>query len=406
MTRTLFANGTIYDGTRAEPTAGDLVVEDGRIVEVGPGLDGDVIVDCSGRWISPGFFDSHVHVVFSGVDYIQMVASPFSLAFYLAAKNLSRTLDIGVTSIRDAGGADLGIKAAIEQGLIRGPRMQISLVMISQTGGHGDSWLPSGVEVPLLPPHPGRPDPIVDGAEEVRKKVRELIRDGADVIKCATSGGVMSPGTNPRLGHFRDDEIAMMVNEAAAAGLSVMAHAQATEGIKTAIRNGVRSIEHGIFLDDEAIEMMIEHGTWLVPTLHAPRAVVAQADAGASIPESSIRKAREVIDTHDDSVRRAHEAGVKIAMGTDCGVGAHGTNLDELRFMNEVGMTPIEVLHATTGSAADLFGVAEDRGRLAPGQRADLVILEGDPADMSDVAAQVREVYLDGALMAPTGTPT
>src|SRR5262249_23760334 len=157
-----------------------------------------------------------------------------------------------------------------------------------------------GWEVPLQGPHPGRPSGIADGPDEIRRKVRELIRAGADVIKVATSGGVLSPRTDPRHGHLRDAELAVLVEEARAAGLFVMAHAQATEGVRAAVRAGVRSIEHGIYLDDEAIGMMLDAGTWLVPTLVAPRGVQRAADAGLPIPDNMLAKARMVIDQHTD----------------------------------------------------------------------------------------------------------
>ncbi len=396
MTRTLFTGGVVYDGTSSLPAEGDVVVEDGRIVDVGPGLDGDVSVDCSGGYLSPGFMDCHVHVTLDNPSRMRIVETPFSLQFFSAAANLKKTLDIGITSVRDAGGADLGIKEAVDRGMIPGPRMQISLIMLSQTGGHGDDWAICGGDVPFFLPHPGRPSGVVDGPEEVRRRVREIIRAGADVIKVATTGGVLSPRDDPRHAHFRDAEIAVMTEEATAAGIHVMAHAQGAGGIKAALRNGVRSIEHGIFLDDEAIEMMLHAGAWLVPTLHAPRAVIAAADAGLPIPESSVAKARSTTEAHVDSVRRAHEAGVRIAMGTDCGVGAHGTNLEELELMTEAGMTGLEALHATTSSAAGLMDVAADRGTIRPGQRADLVLVEGDPADVTRLGDRVRAVFLDG----------
>ncbi len=396
MTRTIFTGGTVYDGTTGRPAEGDVVVEDGRIVDVGPGLDGDVSVDCSGGFVSPGFMDCHVHVTLDNPVQMQIIETPFSLQFFQAAANLKKTLEIGITSIRDAGGADLGIKEAVDRGMIPGPRMQISIIMLSQTGGHGDDWSICGGDVPFFMPHPGRPSGVVDGPDEVRRRVREIIRAGADVIKVATTGGVLSPRDDPRHGHFRDAEIAVMTEEATAAGLHVMAHAQGAGGIKAALRNGVRSIEHGIFLDDEAIEMMLQAGAWLVPTLHAPRAVIAAADAGLPIADSVVDKARFVAQTHADSIRRAHAAGVRIAMGTDCGVGAHGTNLDELVLMNQAGLSPLEALHATTGSAAELLDVATDRGTLRPGQRADLVVVDGDPEDVSGLAGRVRSVFLDG----------
>jgi imidazolonepropionase-like amidohydrolase len=172
----------------------------------------------------------------------------------------------------------------VEDGLVQGPRLQISLTLLTQTGGHGDGWYPSGQEVHFWPVYPGMPDGLVDGPEAMRRKVRELVRAGADVIKVATSGGVLSPTDDPRHAHFRDDELTALVTEAAAAGRWVMAHAQGSDGIKAAVRAGVRSIEHGIYLDDEAIGLMLDRGTWLVPTLVAPRGVLAAAAAGVAIP--------------------------------------------------------------------------------------------------------------------------
>lgn len=396
MTRTLFTGGHVYDGTTGGAAAGDVVVEGGRIVEVGTDLDGDESVDCAGGFLSPGFFDSHVHVTMDAPSQMQLVETPFSLQFYKAAANLQKTLDVGITSVRDAGGADQGVKEAVERGMIPGPRMQISISMLSQTGGHGDDWSICGADVPFFVPHPGRPSGLVDGPQEVRKRVRELIRAGADVIKVATTGGVLSARDDPRHPHFRDDEIAEMTAEASAAGLHVMAHAQGAGGIKAALRNGVRSIEHGIFLDDEAIEMMLARGAWLVPTLHAPRAVIAAADAGLPLAASVVEKARMVASAHRESVTRAHAAGVRIAMGTDCGVGPHGTNLEELELMVEAGLSPLEALHATTGSAAELLDVAGDRGTLRPGLRADLVLVDGSTEDVSGLGQRVRAVFLDG----------
>jgi imidazolonepropionase-like amidohydrolase len=402
MSRTVFSGGLVYDGTTAAAAEADVVVEDGRIVDVGPGLDGDEVVDCSGGFVSPGFYDCHVHVVMNTPSIQQMQEAPFSLQFFHAAANLKKTLDIGVTSVRDAGGADLGIKTAVDRGLIPGPRMQISIIMLSQTGGHGDDWSVCGAELPLFLPHPGRPPGVVDGPDEVRKRVRELVRAGATVIKVATSGGVLS-SANPHHAQLRDAEIAAMTEEATAAGIHVMAHAQAAAGIKAAVRNGVRSVEHGIFLDDEAIDLMLGKGAWLVPTLQAPRQVIAAAEAGLPIPQSSVDKAREVAEVHVESVRRAHEAGVRIAMGTDAGVGAHGTNLEEVELMVGTGLTALEALHATTGSAAELLDVAEDRGTIRPGLRADLVVVDGSPDDVADLGSRVRAVYLDGAEVSRRG---
>ncbi|MBA3436263.1 MAG: amidohydrolase family protein [Chloroflexi bacterium] len=397
--RTVFRGGSVFDGHGSPPRPADLVVESGRIVDVGSGLDGDTAIDIHGATLLPGMFDCHTHLMISHVDMWRTVQTPFSYQFYDSVANLHQTLGAGITSVRDAGGADLGLKQALADGLVEGPRVQISIRMISQTGGHGDDWFASGAEVPFLMPHPGAPPTLVDGPEEMRRAVRLLVRHGADVIKVATSGGVLSPRDDPRHAHFRDDELQMLVSEASAAGIWVMAHAQATDGIKAAIRAGIRSIEHGVYLDDEAISMMLKRGTYLVPTLVAPAGVIEAADRGVSIPAPMLRKAREVVEVHRDSFRRAVRAGVKVAMGTDSGVTPHGQNLRELALMVKGGMEPCDVLRAATRTAAELLGVAEDRGALEPGKRADMVVVDGDPLDFQDLHRRVRAVYLDGKLV-------
>ncbi len=394
--RMLFTGGQVFDGTGAAPADADVVVEEGRIVAVGPGLDGDERVDASGQTILPGLFDCHTHVLFADVDQWKYLQTPFSLTFYKAMHNLRATLEAGITTIRDAGGADLGMKTAVEQGLITGPRMHISIRMISQTGGHGDEWMACGVNIPFFIEYPGSPNAVVDGPEEMRRKVRELIRDGADVIKVAVSGGVLSPRDNPRHAHFRREELEMLVSEATAAGIFVMAHAQASDGIKNAVRAGIRSIDHGLYLDDEAIDLMLRHGTYLVPTLVAPTGVLQAAEQGIQIPEASLAKARQVIDVHRESFRKAVAAGVKIAMGTDSGVTPHGQNLRELELMQEGGMTPIETLVATTKTAAELMALQDELGTLEPGKRADLVLVEGDALDLVKLGDRVTAVYKDG----------
>ncbi len=399
MTRTLFSGARVFDGSGADPRPSDVVVEDGRIVDVGPGLDGDVEVDLSGRTILPGLFDCHVHVAFSHVDVWRHVNAPFSYHFYEAIANLGATLDAGITTVRDAGGADLGMQQAVAEGLIRGPRLRIALTMLSQTGGHGDDWYPSGYEAGFGRPYPGMPSSVVDGPDEMRAKVRELVRAGANQIKVATSGGVLSPRDDPRHGHFRDDELAVLVAEADAAGIPVMAHAQGAPGIKAAIRAGIRSIDHGIYLDDEAIDLMLARGTFFVPTLVAPLGVLEAADAGAPIPPQVVAKARSVVDVHREAFRRAVAAGVRIAMGTDSGVTPHGRNLDELGLMARGGMRPSDVLVATTRNAAELLDMADELGTIEPGKRADLVVVDGDPYDFDGFRSRIRAVFQDGRLV-------
>jgi imidazolonepropionase-like amidohydrolase len=397
--RTVLAGGLVFDGTGSPPVEADVAVEGERIVEVGRGLDGDEAVDASGLTLLPGLFDTHVHVMFGHVDAWRHLQTPFSYRFYDAIRNMEATLAAGITTVRDAGGADLGVKQAVEEGIVRGPRLQISLTMLSQTGGHGDGWLPSGGSTKLFSAYPGMPTQIVDGVDEARRKVRELVRNGADVIKIATSGGVMSPRDSPDQPGFSVEEIEVMVAEARAAGLWVMSHAQAAVGIKNAVRAGVRSIEHGIYLDDEAIALMLEHDAYLVPTLVAPHGVLRAAEAGAPIPANVLVKAAEVVEAHRDSFRRAVEAGVKIAMGTDSGVTPHGENLLELELMAQGGMRAEDVLVSTTRTAAELMGLERELGTIEAGKRADLVAVSGDPFDFVDLRERIVSVYRDGRIV-------
>jgi imidazolonepropionase-like amidohydrolase len=298
------------------------------------------------------------------------------------------------------------VKQALEDGLIAGPRLQIAITMISQTGGHADGWLASGNNLESRVAHPGRPHGVADGPDEVRRKVREIIRAGADVVKIASSGGVMSPRDHPKHAHFSVAEIEVAVAEASAAGLGVMAHAQGAEGIKNAVRAGVRSIEHGIYLDDEAVALMVDRGTYLVPTLSAPLSVIEAAEAGARIPAASLDKAYTVREAHATSFKLAVDAGVKIAMGTDAVGSAPGRNLEELELMRAHGMSPAHTLRSTTLVAAELLGVDHAYGSLQPGKRGDVVVVSGDPYSFGDLPERIESVYMDGVLVQGAAWPS
>ncbi len=393
---TYIHNGTIIDGSGRDPIAnGALVIEGNRIRQVGkatavprpPGAEG---IDAGGGTILPGLIDTHVHVMFEGVDFAKSLGKPFSLSFYEAAGFLRRTLEAGITSVRDAGGADLGVKTAVERGLIPGPRMQISISVLTITGGHADFWMPSGLALQLVPTYPGHPGAslVCDGVEEVRRKVREVLRAGADVIKVCSTGGVASPTDHPMFTQFTREELAVMVQEGEfRGGIKVMAHAQGPEGIKNAVAAGIHSIEHGIYLDDEAIEMMVEKGTFLVPTLVAPLGVLETAEATGALLPQVIQKARETLEIHSTNIGRAYQAGVRIAMGTDAAVVPHGTNLRELALMAGVGMTPMDVIVSSTRLAAECLGWQDRLGTLEAGKLADVVIARSDPlADLRALA--------------------
>lgn len=404
----IFRNGTVFDGEvfRLDPC--DVVVTDGTVTGVVPGGTAEVgqsddVIDCTGKTVLPGFIDCHIHSLVAIAGPFETAVKPFSLPYYDAIGHLRDTLACGITSARDAGGADLGVKTALNDGLIAGPRLQIAVSIMSQTGGHGDGLLPSGVDIPLMPPHAGRPSGIADGPDEVRRTARRLLRAGADQLKVCSTGGVLSPSDDPRHSQFTRAELEVIVEEAATQGTYVMAHAQGTAGIKNALVAGVRSIEHGIYLDDETIEMMVQNDTFLVPTLVAPLAVMRAAEAGHTIPPAVLDKAVRVMGDHKEAFARAAASGVKIAMGTDSGVGPHGQNLEELELMAAGGMDLEQVLAATTSSAGELLGDHLRVGRLADGYRGDVVVVDTKLIG-NDQLATLREhidgVYQDGARVA------
>jgi|CXWL01.1.fsa_nt_gi imidazolonepropionase-like amidohydrolase len=383
---TAITNVTLIDGTGADPVPNATVLVEGeRITEAGANVtlpnDAEVI-DAGGRTLMPGMIDCHVHL-WGRVTHLQerLLTPPTLNAFY-AMRNAQRTLDAGVTSVRDASGSPLGFKMAIERGLIPGPRMRISVSALSQTGGHGDQTMPSGANPGGIGDGRGPewPHTVVDGTEEVRLAVRKLLRAGADFIKLCSTGGVLSPADEPGHTQFTPEEIAVMVYEAKTHGKTCMAHAQGTQGILNAVQAGVESIEHGIYVDDQCMDEMKKRGTFLVPTLVAPVWVLRHAERmpGSILPQS-VRKTKEVMEDHKRNIGEAIRAGVKVAMGTDSGVGHHGSNAEELQLMCEAGMTPMQAIVATTKTASECIHMQADVGTLEPGKFADLLVVDGDP---------------------------
>jgi imidazolonepropionase-like amidohydrolase len=396
MARTVFHGGRIFDGTGAPLADGDVVIEGGTIVEVGSGLDGDDGVDCSGKALLPGLFDCHVHVTGTYEDdELTIQHRPFSYGFYQTPKNLLTTIALGITSVRDAGGADAGLRQAVNDGVLVGPRMQVAITMLSQTGGHNDEYLPSGGISAGWVTYPGFPDGVCDGVDGVRRKVREVIRAGADVIKIASSGGFFSPSDDPMHPHFGQDELDMIVSTAADLDTWVMSHAHGPEGIKRAVRAGVRSIEHGTFLDQQAAEMMVEAGTWLVPTITSGDTTEELANDEKLAPEIR-EKFKNLGRPEFDAMKLAADAGVKVAMGTDAAVMPHGWNLNEITHMANHGFTPEQALHAATMSAAELMGWDDRLGSLEPGKIADVVVVDGDPYAFDALRDRIEQVWKDG----------
>jgi imidazolonepropionase-like amidohydrolase len=384
----------------------DVRVSEGRVVDVRPGIPADGVpsIDFSGLWVLPGVFDCHDHVAFSTVDMAEVLATPVSRWALEAARNARRTVEAGVTFVRDLCGADRGLRDGIAAGFVPGPTLQVSVVLICQTGGHGDAYLRgAGLEATLTPDYPGRPPYIVDGAESMRHAVRATLRAGADWIKLATTGGLVSEHDQPLVAELTPEEIAIAVFEAGRKGKHVSAHAYGGDGLTNAVEAGVRSIEHGGFLTEEQAELMARRGCYLVPTLSAMRDCLRWAEEGVLTPT----QCQKILDFGlelGECVRVAKEYGVPLAAGTDyISRDQHGNNLEELPLMHRAGLTVEETLLAATIGGARLCGVDDRYGRIAPGYVFDAVVLDADPSDLEGLAAPgaVTGVFQSGRVVVP-----
>jgi imidazolonepropionase-like amidohydrolase len=395
--RAVHADGLLDPATGETARDAVVVIEDGRVTRAGKRATVQVprdaeTLDGAGLTILPGLIDCHVHLTSlgEGLDFARELTTPPTLELMRAVRAARRTLEAGFTAVRDAAGSPAGIRMAIDAGYFAGPRMFVTVSALSQTGGHTDSHFMCGADLDI--PLPDRPYMVVDGVEAMRLRVREVIRAGADWIKLCTSGGVLSPGDQPHHSALTLEEIRAAVEEAATQGRKVMAHAQANAGIKNALKGGVATIEHGIWLDGDAIEMMLDGGNALIPTLVAPQWVIRHAEAG-KMPAYAAVKAREVVNDHTASIRMAVEAGVKIAFGTDTGVGPHGTNGEEFLLMQQIGMQPIDCIRAATTVAANTIGM-EGVGALEPGSWGDLIGVPGDPLADLTLLSNADRVHL------------
>jgi imidazolonepropionase-like amidohydrolase len=364
----------------------DVHVADGRVATVGTNLsvEGPESVDCSGLWLMPGVFDCHLHLAMSTTDAGASMRTPLTAWALETAANARTTLEAGVTFVRDLAGADAGLRTGFERGWAPGPRLQISIVLLSQTGGHGDGFLAGrGIDAGLTPDYPGRPPQVVDGVDGMRQAVRQVIRAGADWIKLATTGGLVSEHDQPLVAEFTQEEIETAVFEGRRKGKPVSAHAYGGEGLENAVEAGARSIEHGGFLTEEQAVRMAERGCWLVPTLSAMRDVLLWAEEGKLTPA----QCRKILDFGLElgaAVRIAKEHGVRLACGTDyISREQHGGNLEEIALMHDAGLTVEEALLAATSGGAELCGVSDRYGRIAPGYVFDAIVLDEDPGDLS-----------------------
>jgi imidazolonepropionase-like amidohydrolase len=368
----------------------DVLVENGRIAAVGPRLpvlEGATEIDCAGLWLLPGIIDCHSHVAVASLDPLERLRTPVTQWALEAAQNARRVLECGVTLLRDPGGADAGIRDAIAAGYVSGPRLQVAVVTLCQTGGHADGYLPgAGVEcsADYVASFPGRPPYLVDGVDEMRKTVRRVLRAGADWIKLCTTGGVLSPHDDGDMPELTVEEIGVAVYEAARKRKGVMAHAFGGDGLENAVRAGVRSIEHGIFLTEQQAELMASRDCFLVPTLFVLREVIAWAEQGGVMPAYAETKALALRERLGNAVEIARAHNVKIALGSDfVRRELHGRNLAEIPLLHEAGLSLEETLLAATRNGPELLGVADRLGRIAPGYVFDAIVLDEDPGDLS-----------------------
>jgi imidazolonepropionase-like amidohydrolase len=380
-----------------------LVVENNRIARVAAGFespaDADVI-DLRSQTCMPGLIDLHVHLggEVSPSSFQEGVQFNPADDAVRAVANARKTLMAGFTSVRELGagpGVSVALRNAINRGIVPGPRVQAAGFLTS-TGGHGDPT--NGLRADLMG-NPGPERGIVNGPVEARQAVRQMYKEGFDLIKIATTGGVLSMAKSADAPLLADDELAAIVATARDYGFAVATHAHGADGMKRAIRAGVTSVEHGTYMDDEAMALMKQHGTWYVPTISAGRFVAEKSKVEGYFPDIIRPKAAAVGPQILGTFSRAYKAGVKIAFGTDQGVAPHGQNAREFEYMVEGGMPPLEAIRAATLYAATVMGWQDRLGTLEAGKFADIVAVPDDPRRDISTMSRVSFVMKDGAVV-------
>ena len=390
MATLAITGGTLIDGSGRDPVANATVLIEGeRILAAGPAAsiaipNGARVIDAGGHTVLPGIIDCHVHGTYRARDMRQHLLNAPPYNVLRSTSVLKETIACGVTTARDMGGADAGFREAINEGYIDGPRLLISIAMVSQTGGHGDAWVPAGLRVQK---RAWLPSPVADGVDEVRRLVRHLLMAGADFIKICATGGITSVTDSWDESQFTIEEIKVAVAEAAMRRKTVAVHAEGLDGIRTALGANIHSLEHGWFIDEECVDMMIKAGTWWVPTLALVPLSLEHRKANTAWDKQQL--ANEAVKEHEifermerqvplwkDAVRR----GVKVAFGTDQ---SHrllvGENMVEFRFMVDwLGMSPMQALVSATSQAAECIGL-KSVGMLEAGRYADVLVVDGDP---------------------------
>jgi len=383
-------------------------IEDGRIRSIGPYValpDSDTrLIDWSAHTVLPGLIDLHTHLIgdISSANIAAPLLSSAARDALLGAAHARATLAAGFTTVRDVGTyrafVDVALRNAINAGLVDGPRMLVAGAYITVTQGGGEV---TGLAPDVVVPAEMRRG-VADSADEVRRRVRELLAGGADFIKVMATGAVLTAGTRPSASEYSEEELRAAVEEAANAGTFVVAHAHGAEGIKRAVRAGVRSIEHASYLDDEGIELMLRHGTWLVADVYNGD-YMEEVGHRDGWPEEVLRKNRETTDVQRQAFAKAARAGVKIGFGTDAGIFPHGENARQFPYMVRHGLTPLGAIRAATIDAARCLGLERDLGSVAPGKFADLIAVEGDPLADVGTLSNVAGVIKNGRLVGTAG---
>ena len=378
----------MFDGKSDSLTKpGLVVITDGKIAAVGTGAaipSGAEVIDLGDATLLPGFIDAHTHLSMEASDDWKQAAldrlqKPVAEQALDASVNARKTLLAGFTTVRDVGSndyLDVGLRNAINSGAIVGPRMLVTVHAIGATGGHCDR---GGFRAGLFGRETDPLDGVINGPEEARRAVRLDHKYGATMIKVCATGGVLSLTDDVDTPQLTQEELNAIVDEAHALRLKTAAHAHGAEGAKRAIRAGINSIEHGSFLDEEALDMMKARGTYLVPTLMAPDYLRQKLDAGVYFPPKIAAKARDAIAFIQSMFKRALAKGVRIGLGTDAAVYPHGLNAGEFHLMVDLGMKPVDALKAGASSDAELLGLDKQIGSLEAGKLADVVAVPGDP---------------------------
>ena len=396
--------GNVFDSKSARLVgARTFVVRADRIAEVADGRaapSGATVVDLSGHTCSPGWIDLHVHLGSESNPkaYEERFRLDDTTYAFRSVGYAERTLLAGFTTVRDLGGeVALDLRDAVAQGLVRGPRIYAAGKSIATTGGHADPTNGINARLSHLMGPPGPTEGVINGVDSARQAVRQRYKDGSDLIKITATGGVLSYAKSADAPQFTVEEIRAIVATAQDYGYTVAAHAHGKQGMLRAIEGGVTTIEHGTFMDEEVFAAMKKSGTWYVPTISAGVFVGQKAREPGYLPEIVRPKAERVGAQIRQTFGNAHKAGVKIAFGTDSGVGPHGSNALEFGYMVEAGMPAAEALQSATLHAATVLG-AGDLGQLAQGFKADLVAMPGNPLEDIALTSKVDFVMKDGVV--------